>query len=327
MKKALTNAEKKELDGYLQDKFNYDIFYGLTTDDSYNGSWYYEAFEPLEFFRLFYKQTAFIEENKNRLSVVIEHLESLDLSGDQSYYLYDQLLDYFSNAEKEDTQIKICCLEISRLQENLNDDEETEEDEGVIETTKLEDYVKNNFDAEIVEEIENNSDLFGCEPLEFFKSLEETQSFVMQNSENPLAVKKCLKEHFPNRLYFLKCLAEKLQRYIDGYGKSAQNYSLHQIYFDIGGEGLKLQKSVELIHDERMKSGDFEAVLECLKNFSNADEKIAYLIKVKNKYKQDNFNKIDWLKNFVEKCELEIESLKQLKQLEATPKQTTDQNE
>lgn len=311
-KETLTDEEREELDNYLQDEFYYDIVQELATEKD---EWYFELFKPLEFLRLFHTQVLFIKENKNRLSRIAENLESSDLSGDEFYYLFDKLLDYFSEFRKKDKQLNICCREIERLKENLDDDSEADD---LPEEKELTDYVKNGFDVAIVEDIENNPDLIGfIEPLEFIQLLEETKGFIHQNEKNPLAIKKRLKQEFPNRLYFLKCLEGRLQRYINGYDiGGSQDIALHQIFMDVGGYGWRLlQQAVEIIHDERVVSGDFEAVKERADEISNKADKITFLEKIKTDCKQDDFK---------EKCDAEIERLKQQIQIETSLKETTN---
>ena len=175
--------------------------------------------------------------------------------GDEFYYLYDKLLEYFSETRKKDQQINVCCREISRLQENLEEGVETDD---APEEKELEDYVKNNFDVEIVEDIEANPDLFGCESLEFLQLLEETSLFIQQNYKNPLTIKKRLKENFPNRPYFLKRLQERLQRHIIGYDLTYEQRQMHELFDTLYNENSKLEEAVELIHDERITAGDLK---------------------------------------------------------------------
>jgi len=126
-----TDEEIVELDGFLQYEFNYDIYQELTDKDND----YFELFEPLEFLRLLYEQTTFIEENKTKPLFVGRSLKKLSLSDNQFYYLYRVLLLHFSDDKEEDEQLNVCCREIYKLQYNLDvykDDEDEEKDETTL---------------------------------------------------------------------------------------------------------------------------------------------------------------------------------------------------
>ncbi len=59
----LNNEELEELESYLQNNFFYDIYEKFTSEyDSHR----YSCFTPLNFFRLFSEQIAFIKENKSK---------------------------------------------------------------------------------------------------------------------------------------------------------------------------------------------------------------------------------------------------------------------
>jgi hypothetical protein len=124
--KEYTDEEIIELDSFLQYEFNYDIYQELTDKDND----YFELFEPLEFLRLLYEQTTFIEENKTKPLFIARSLKRLSLSDNQFYYLYRVLLLNFSDDKEKDEQINVCCREIYKLQYNLDvyeDDEEKDE--------------------------------------------------------------------------------------------------------------------------------------------------------------------------------------------------------
>lgn len=132
----LTDEEIEELDNFLQYEFNYDIYQELTYEDDVN----FELFEPLEFFRLLYKQITFIKENKTKPLFISRTLKKLDLSDLQFYYLYRILLIFFNDDKEKDEKINVCYREIYKLQYYLDvygDDEESED-----ETDKIESSVK-----------------------------------------------------------------------------------------------------------------------------------------------------------------------------------------
>lgn len=127
-KKKLNDEELRELDNYLLDEFNETIYSELTKTD------YVGYFEPLDFFRLFYSQIAFIEKNKTKPSLIIETLKELDLSDEQKEILLDYLETYFSGKRNEDTDIRICCRQIKELKEDLSFDEDEAENNSINES-------------------------------------------------------------------------------------------------------------------------------------------------------------------------------------------------
>lgn len=128
-KKKYTDKELKELDNYLQDKFNHTIYTELTKTD------YAGLFEPLDFFRLFYSQIAFIEENKAQPSNAVQKLVDLNLSDKQKYIVLDYLIVYFADKANKDSDIRICCRKMEHIIEEL---EEKLENEKAKEKTGIE---------------------------------------------------------------------------------------------------------------------------------------------------------------------------------------------
>lgn len=122
--KKSADDEIEVLDEFLQDEFNHDIYEELTDADE----WTFELFQPLEFLRLFYEQVDYIRTVKKPLSVA-RQLKGLSLSDEQSCFLYDKLLRYFSTFRRIDKQIEVCCREILKLMSELDLDEEPELEE------------------------------------------------------------------------------------------------------------------------------------------------------------------------------------------------------
>jgi hypothetical protein len=111
--KDYTDEELAELDTYLKDEWNYSAYEELCDDEEiYKG-----LYEPLEFFRLFYKQVAFIEANQSKPLFVARQLKQLNYTDEQLNYLYSNLTLCFENEESD--QLKICCREISKLRDKL----------------------------------------------------------------------------------------------------------------------------------------------------------------------------------------------------------------
>lgn len=119
-KEELTDIEA--LDEFLQMEGYYDIYEQLTRKDSK----YFELFEPLEFCQVFDRTVDYIGENKAKPLTVSRYLEKdltlhngKTLTDKQCHFFYDKLLWWFEN-ELNDKQIKVCCREIKKLQDNLD---------------------------------------------------------------------------------------------------------------------------------------------------------------------------------------------------------------
>ncbi len=180
------------------------------------------------------------------------------------------------------------------------------------------------------------------EPLECCRVVRQSVELIEVNKTKPLTVSGHLKKELT--LFGEKPLTNE-QRYF--------LYKYIADYFEYVREGdeqldiccseiLRLQKNLDVKWKTVKtpipeKKYDFEKVLEHLETLSDYKEKIAYLIQQKTKYEQNhiglalNFAKEKGLalnfgrgKNFAEKCQLEIDKLEKLRQLEVTPKQTTD---
>lgn len=120
-----TEVSIDDLDAYLNDEFNHDIYEQLTGDEykDFKG-----LFEPLAFFKLFYNTTGFIQKNKARPLFVASAMEKLSLSEEQLWYFLFKIQRYFDDAAKADKSIKICCAEIRKIQDKLEVFDDPEED-------------------------------------------------------------------------------------------------------------------------------------------------------------------------------------------------------
>ncbi len=107
----MTEKELEELEIYLEDEYNNDIYNELLHTD-YKG-----LFEPLEFFRLFYSQVDFVEKNKNQPLFVIKTLNELKLSDKQKIVFFDYLDCYIH--DDNDRYLKICHRQIQKLIDDL----------------------------------------------------------------------------------------------------------------------------------------------------------------------------------------------------------------
>ncbi len=116
--KKYTKQEKEELDTFLLDEFYQNIYNELTNKKSE----YFKLIDPLIFIRLFNKQTILIDETKNRPLFNARNLQKVYLDEKQFHYLYKCLLVYFEHEEGSDRQLDVFCLEIWKLQQNLEMD-------------------------------------------------------------------------------------------------------------------------------------------------------------------------------------------------------------
>lgn len=80
--KKVNFIPKTDIDEYLNDDFNKEIFFNLTESEDRKG-----IFEPLEFLNLLYEQVEIIKANKEKPSAVVKHLLGLELDKTKLYYL------------------------------------------------------------------------------------------------------------------------------------------------------------------------------------------------------------------------------------------------
>lgn len=105
----MRNSEINELDTYLRTRNDYEIYEELIGEsDSEDSEYYVELFDPLEFFKIYRAQISFIEQNKERPLFISQQLKALNLSREQSHYLYLNLVFYFDDFIEDDDQIYIC---------------------------------------------------------------------------------------------------------------------------------------------------------------------------------------------------------------------------
>jgi hypothetical protein len=148
--KEYSDLEIEELDKYLQNGTNYEIYERLIGDGTYcdsNGKWLPEEwckdlFTPLEFIRLLDQQKSFIEQNKQKPLFVAKTLRELKLSDLQFEFLYDYILPYFAVDRQKDENIDLCCREITKHQETLEvyEDEEDDEDKTILTSEQKDEF-------------------------------------------------------------------------------------------------------------------------------------------------------------------------------------------
>lgn len=124
LEKEYTDEELEELDGYLNDEWNHNIYEELCGEE-YND--YEDLFEPLEFFHLIYSQIEFVKANKAKPLFVARNLKKLSFTDKQLDFLYSKIESYFYKKREDDKQLNVCCKEIDKLRNNLDVDDEDEE--------------------------------------------------------------------------------------------------------------------------------------------------------------------------------------------------------
>lgn len=77
---------KSDINDYLKSHLNLKIYLELSGDNDWNG-----IFDPLEFFNLLYEQYEIIKCNKHLPAQIIIHLNRLEISKFQLYFLLDYL--------------------------------------------------------------------------------------------------------------------------------------------------------------------------------------------------------------------------------------------
>jgi hypothetical protein len=113
---------EKELDDYLDNEFNLEIYEDLT-----EGDWQ-ETFEsPLAFFRLLYEQFEFVKNNKSKPTKIVTTLNKLQLDEYQRYYLFYYLQELlrreeYSDSGVQDRRLKICLTFIEKEFDKLNEE-------------------------------------------------------------------------------------------------------------------------------------------------------------------------------------------------------------
>ena len=199
--------------------------------------------------------------------------------------------------------------------------------------TDIEEYLNNDFNIEVFEELTEDEDWQGLfEPLEFLNLLYEQLEFINENKEKPLSVVKHLLglKLEKTQLYYLLASLHKTM-YVRLTSQSDPN-DKHLISICEGFIGKECDKLYPELYPEtetELQPGkenkyDFQKVKQQLATLATANDKIKYLIEIKTDFLQ---NKDDWFIErgtpFDRKCELEINKLEKgllLKAHTTTPK-------
>lgn len=99
---------KTDIEEYLNNDFNLEIFEDLTENEDWQGT-----FEPLEFLNLLYEQFEIVNANKEKPLSIVKHLFGLKLEQTKLYYLLYYLNIHIykhsgSEYEPKDKQLSIC---------------------------------------------------------------------------------------------------------------------------------------------------------------------------------------------------------------------------
>lgn len=198
--------------------------------------------------------------------------------------------------------------------------------------TDIEEYLNNDFNLEIFEDLTENEDWQGIfEPLEFLNLLYEQFEIVNANKEKPLSVVKHLfgLKLEQTKLYYLLYY---LKRHIYNHSGSEYEPKDKQLSICMGfieKEYDKLEaelypKTEPEPQPEKENKYDFQKVKQHIETLATVKDKILYLTEIKTDFLQ---NKSGWDLDigtpFDRKCELEIKKLNEVLKLEAhttTPK-------
>ncbi len=198
--------------------------------------------------------------------------------------------------------------------------------------TDIEEYLNNDFNLEIFEDLTENEDWQGTfEPLDFLNLLYEQFEIVNANKEKPLSVVKHLfgLKLEQTKLYYLLYY---LQRHI--YKHSGSEYepkdkqlSICRGFIEKEYDKLEAElypKTEPEPQPEKENKYDFQKVKQHIETLTTVKDKILYLTEIKTDFLQ---NKSSWNLDlgtpFDRKCELEIKKLNEVLKLEAhttTPK-------
>jgi hypothetical protein len=193
--------------------------------------------------------------------------------------------------------------------------------------TDIEEYLNNDFNLEIFEDLTENEDWQGTfKPLEFLNLLYEQFEIVNTNKEKPLSVVKHLfgLKLEQTKLYYLLYY---LKRYIYKHSGSEYEPKDKQLSICRGFIEKEYDKlEAELYpktEPEKENKYDFQKVKQHIETLTTVKDKIKYLIEIKTDYKQNTNDWDVWAykdgKTFDAKCDMEIDKLQKLFNLETAP--------
>lgn len=198
--------------------------------------------------------------------------------------------------------------------------------------TDIEEYLNNDFNLEIFEDLTENEDWQGTfEPLEFLNLLYEQFEIVNANKEKPLTVVKHLfglKLEQTKLYYLLYYLKRHIYKHSGSeYEPKDKQLSICRGFIEKEYDKLEAElypKAEPEPQSEKENKYDFQKVKQHIETLTTVKDKILYLTEIKTDFLQ---NKSGWDLDtgtpFDRKCELEIKKLNEVLKLEAhttTPK-------
>ena len=198
--------------------------------------------------------------------------------------------------------------------------------------TDIEEYLNNDFNLEIFEDLTENEDWQGTfEPLEFLNLLYEQFEIVNANKEKPITVVKHLfglKLEQTKLYYLLYYLKRHIYKHSGSeYEPKDKQLSICRGFIEKEYDKLEAElypKAEPEPQSEKENKYDFQKVKQHIETLTTVKDKILYLTEIKTDFLQ---NKSGWDLDtgtpFDRKCELEIKKLNEVLKLEAhttTPK-------
>lgn len=202
--------------------------------------------------------------------------------------------------------------------------------------TDIEEYLNNDFNLEIFEDLTENEDWQGTfEPLDFLNLLYEQFEIVNANKEKPLSVVKHLfglKLEQTKLYYLLYYLKRHIYKHSGSeYEPKDKQLSICRGFIEKEYDKLEAELYPETEPEpqpepqpEKENKYDFQKVKQHIETLTTVKDKILYLTEIKTDFLQ---NKSSWDLDlgtpFDRKCELEIKKLNEVLKLEAhttTPK-------
>jgi hypothetical protein len=193
--------------------------------------------------------------------------------------------------------------------------------------TDIEEYLNNDFNLEIFEDLTENEDWQGTfEPLEFLNLLYEQFEIMNANKEKPLSVVKHLfglKLEQTKLYYLLYYLKRHIYKHSGSeYDPKDKQLSICRGFIEKEYDKLEAElypKTEPEPQPEKENKYDFQKVKQHIETLTTVKDKILYLTEIKTDFLQ---NKSGWDLDigtpFDRKCELEIKKLNEVLRLETT---------
>lgn len=196
-------------------------------------------------------------------------------------------------------------------------------------------YLTDDFNISIYKELTQNGEWNGTfEPLEFFNIFYENIQIINSNIDNPLFFLRYIEGlgYDSKKLYYLLSNHLELLNYqrIKGFENEEIMTFVSYIEEELGKLSAILHpERVEWFENEGLKTlenfltggidsnrYDFEKVKEIIDGFDDIYKKIKFLIEAKTEFLQ-NHTDFDFDKRFGEKCQIQINSLKELAKIDS----------